>query len=91
MPQLIAILVFVVVALVVFVLTGVLLFVIRLGEDPAAFRFADGLDDGRRHFHVAARDHADAFGQVAALGGAVAPSKTIDESRLPDEDLVCCL
>ena len=37
---------------------------IRLLENPAAFGFADGLDDGRRQLDVSPRDHADLVGQV---------------------------
>ena len=61
---------------------------IGLREQPAAFGFADGLDDGGGQLDVGPRDHADLLGQVVAGLGAVGPAAGVDKRGLADEDLI---
>src|SRR5262249_2074087 len=62
---------------------------LRLGEDAAALRLADRLDDGRRQLQVVAGDHADAGGQVA--GRRLGPGGAVDPDWLADLDVVAGL
>src|SRR6185437_1640486 len=62
-----------------------------MGEDSAAFGFADGLNDGRGQLQILPRDKANVIGEIAAyrrFPNAFAHAGGIDEKRLADLHLI---
>src|SRR5262249_28501956 len=60
------------------------------GEQPAALRLTDGLNDGAVQLQFVARDQADLLGQFAG-GSSGLPAGGVDEQRLTDLHLVAGL